>query len=444
MQAIILAGGFGTRLRPLTYTVPKPMLPVANRPAILHTVDALAQAGCREVIITTNFLAHIIDAALETLKTPIPVRCVREAVPLGTAGCVLNILDELDEKFLVIQGDAVAEIDYAAMMRAHREREADVTMSVMHVEDTREFGIVATDAAGRIERFQEKPRAEDAFSHLANTGFYALNRRIFDGFARGQVVDFSLDLFPRVLARNGFLFAWPITGSWIDIGQVPAYIEGNRRKMAGHAEVAPGVAVPASATLLPPFLIGPGVTLGEECVVGPNTVVAENCVLQRGVSAVGSVLYDNVEVGEYSRLSDCVVASQAKIGANAIIEPMAVVGQECEIGDGAHLKAHSRVGPVTKIAPKTTVDGVVSPHLEQVELTRRAMQNKPEFADFTPEQQRVFALLTEFGEMTARGLAETAQIPFSRVHAVLYPLETKNIILSTPDMPRRYALTRGR
>ena len=444
MQAIILAGGFGTRLRPLTYTVPKPMLPVAGRPAILHIAESLAAAGCSEVIITTNFLAHVIDAALETLQTPIPVRCVREETPLGTAGCVLNILDELDENFLIIQGDAVADIDFAAMLAAHRERGADVTMAVMHVEDTREFGIVQTDDNGRIERFQEKPRPEEAFSHLANTGFYALNRRVFDGFSRGEKLDFSLDVFPRVLARDGFLFAWPMSGSWIDIGQVPAYIEGNRRKMAGRAEVAEGVFVPESATLLPPFLIAENVTIGENCVIGPHTIIGENCVLGDGVYANGSVLYENVEVGDGARLSDCVVASRAKIGANAILEPMAVVGQECEIGDGAHLKAHSRVGPVTKIAPKTTVDGIVSPHLNQEELTRRVVQNSPQYAAFTTEQQSVLALLSEFGEMTARGLAETTQIPFSRVHAVLHPLETENVIFSTPDMPRRYALTRGK
>ena len=150
MQAIILAGGMGTRLRPLTYTLPKPMLPIAGRPALAHIVDSLAKAGCEEVIITTNYLAELIDDKLAQLGLPIPVRCVKEDKPLGTAGCIRNLWDDLQDEFIVIQGDAVAQIDYAQFLQSHREKSADVTISVMQVHDTREFGICAIDDDGVI------------------------------------------------------------------------------------------------------------------------------------------------------------------------------------------------------------------------------------------------------------------------------------------------------
>src|SRR6476661_9115276 len=124
MQAIILAGGMGTRLRPLTYTLPKPMLPVANRPALAHTIEALAQAGCHEVIVTTNYLADIVGEGLRDLKMPFPVHCIKEEQPLGTAGCIKNVIDQLEAEFVVIQGDAVADIDYGELVEFHRANDA--------------------------------------------------------------------------------------------------------------------------------------------------------------------------------------------------------------------------------------------------------------------------------------------------------------------------------
>ena len=171
MQAIILAGGMGTRLRPLTYTVPKPMLPIAGEPALMHTVRALSQAGFKEVIVTTNYLAESVTEGIEKYQPPIPVRCIKEARAMGTAGCIKNVIDDLDDEFLVIQGDAVADIDYAQFLEFHRAHDADVSLSVMRVQDTREFGIVAVDDDHRITRFQEKPRPEEAFFRSGQRGF---------------------------------------------------------------------------------------------------------------------------------------------------------------------------------------------------------------------------------------------------------------------------------
>ncbi len=442
MQAIILAGGLGTRLRPLTYTVPKPMLPVANRPALVHTVEALAEAGFSEVIITTNFLAETIQAALREMKLPLPVRCVKEDVPLGTAGCVKNVIDDLDETFLIIQGDAVADIDYRAFVAFHEEKKADVSISTIRVRDTREFGIVQTDDDGRIERFQEKPRPEEAFSDKANAGFYVIKRAVFDDVPVGEAYDFSLQLFPTLMSRGARFFAWEMNGYWIDIGRVTNYLEGNHHRIQGRADIAPGVVIPESATLLPPFIIGVGAQIGEHAMIGPTAILAANCRVGDNARVSGSVLYRDVSVGEGARLNDCVVASNCTIGKNSVIEPMAVVGEGCDLGDNVQVRAHSKVGPVMPVASGTIVDGVLSPRMEKIENLQQVMSRAPRFKDLSPDQLRICALLAEFGELTARALADASKIPFSRVHSTLYSLETENILLSTPDMPKRYALTR--
>lgn len=442
MQAIILAGGMGTRLRPLTYTLPKPMLPVANQPVLGHIIRQLAAAGCSEVIITTNYLAEVVENGLAALGLPIPVHCVQEDIPLGTAGCVKNLIDRLDNEFFVIQGDAVAEVDYAGLTRFHRDHEADATITVMKVQDPREFGIVDLDEDGRIGRFQEKPRIEEAFSDLANAGFYLLKKELFDLVPAGVSFDFSKQLFPLLLEQDRRLFACRLRGFWVDIGRVNTYLNGNQHLISGRAEVAPGVEVPTSATLLPPFLIGARSSIGDHCVIGPGTVIGDHCQIGPGSTIIGSVLMNDVVVGGGCRLNDCVVASRNRIGQEVVVSPRAVIGEGCDIGAGAQVGAYSRVGPAVPISARTVVEGLVSPRHETLESLQTALASVPVYAELTPEQRDAFALLTEFGEMTATEVSEGSGITPQRVESVLHSLVLRGLVLSTQDYPRRYALTR--
>ena len=271
MQAIILAGGMGTRLRPLTYTLPKPMLPVAGRPAIAHIVEALARAGCDDVVITTNYLAPLVEERLKRLPFPIPVRCVEEFKPLGTAGCVRNLWDDLEDEFLIIQGDAVADIDYAAFLDFHHAKEADVSIAVMRVADTREFGVCDLDSQGRIRRFQEKPRPEEAVSDLASSGFYVLKKAMFESVPFGEPFDFARELFPRLMQQGARFFGWPIGGFWIDIGRVGTYLAANTRLIEGQRAVAPDAQVAPDAVCLAPYTIGAGTKIASGARVGPGS-----------------------------------------------------------------------------------------------------------------------------------------------------------------------------
>jgi NDP-sugar pyrophosphorylase family protein len=323
----------------------------------------------------------------------------------------------------VIQGDAVEDNDYRRLAEYHRAKNADITIATMLVRDTREFGIVTADQEGRITRFQEKPRPEEAFSHMANTGFYLVKKTMFDDTpSPSEIYDFSLHHFPLLMARGASFYAWEMGGYWIDIGRVNNYLEGNHHRIKGRAEIAAGVHVPESATLVSPFLIGEGTQIGEGCVIGPYTVVAERCSLGNNSRISGSVLYHDVCIGENARLSDCVVASSTRIGPQSMVEPMAIIGEGCDIAERVQVRAHSKVGPVTPVAPGTVVDGVVSPRLEKLENLQRTLERRPLFKDLSTEQLRICALLAEFGELTARALADAAKVPFSRVHSMLHAL----------------------
>ena len=441
MQAIILAGGMGTRLRPLTYTVPKPMLPIAGEPALMHTVRSLAQAGFKEVIVTTNYLAETVTEGIEKYQPPIPVRCIKEARAMGTAGCIKNVIDDLDDEFLVIQGDAVADIDYAQFLEFHRAHNADVSLSVMRVQDTREFGIVAVDADGRITRFQEKPRPEEAFSDLANAGFYVLKKQIFDEVPRDEEYDFSRQLFPSLMEQGARFYAWEMNSYWIDIGRVNNYLDGNRHRLQGRAEIAPDVLVPATTNLLPPFRIESGVQIGEGCRIGPNVAIGHDCILGKNARITGSVLFDEVTLGADVQLTDCVIARHSRLDNDVSIEPLAVVGEDCRVGAQVQVASHSRVGPMVEIPPGTIVEGLVAPHPDKLAALQRDGVSSSRLGNLPADQGAICTMLQTFGEMTARDLAVKTTLPFSRTHRALEELEESGLLLSTLDLPKRYALT---
>lgn len=444
MQAIILAGGMGTRLRPLTYTIPKPMLPIGGKPAIARLADALADAGFDEIFITTNYLADVIERGLREYSAhsnlPIPVHCLREEQPLGTAGCIKNALHLLRDEFLVIQGDAVAEVDYAKLLNFHREREADVTITTIRVRDPREFGIVETDESGRITRFQEKPRIEDAFSNQANAGFYLLKKELFDNVPQGEPYDFSKQLFPALMAQDKKFFAWELSGYWVDIGRPQSYLEGNRYAIAGRAEIADDVIVPVSVTLLPPFVIGAGTQLADGCIIGPGAIIGARCKIGDKARIAGGVLFDDVEVGDGARLDECVIASGSRIGDKADIGALAMVGEDCEIGARAEIAPHSRVGPNVPVAAGTVVEGVLAPAPQRSDGWRRDLMPAPE--ELPREQKLIFSLLAEFGEMTAYELVRATGLSHAAAGDTLDALVAAGWVLSTQDVPRRYALTR--
>ena len=301
-----MAGGEGTRLRPLTSNQPKPMLPMANRPMMEHVVNLLRQHGFEEIVVTVAFMANAIRSYFGD-GSELGVRMVyaTEETPLGTAGSVRNARDELDERFLVISGDVLTDLDLTTLVAHHASKGALATIALKAVEDPLEFGIVITHEDGSIERFLEKPTWGQVFSDTINTGIYVLEPEIFDFIPEGRPVDFSEEVFPAVLDAGKPLFGYVAGGYWEDVGTLDAYLRAHQDILDEN------VAVQVAG-----FALRPGVWLGKGAELDPTAEVKGPVIIgeQLATWAAGGVL------GQSLRM----------IGANA------------RIGDNASLGAHRR------------------------------------------------------------------------------------------------------
>jgi len=294
MKAVIMAGGEGTRLRPLTTNAPKPMLPIANRPMMEHIIALLKKHGFDEIVVTVAFLAnHIKTYFGDGSEFGVKISYADEPVPLGTAGSVGNARDLLDETFMVISGDVLTDMDLSAVLAFHREHNAVATIGLTPVENPLEFGIVITKEDGSIERFLEKPTWGQVFSDTINTGIYVLEPSIFDYIAEGRSVDFSSEVFPALLAAGQPLFGAVMEGYWEDVGTLEAYLSAHYDVLDQKVQVdipgfrindgvwlGAGAEVSPSATVIGPAIIGPGCKVEAGCKVGEYAVLGNNVRLQ--------------------------------------------------------------------------------------------------------------------------------------------------------------------
>ena len=316
-----MAGGEGTRLRPLTSNQPKPMLPMANIPMMEHVVNLLRQHGFEDIVVTVAFMANAIRTYFGD-GSEFGVRMVyaTESTPLGTAGSVRNARDELDERFLVISGDVLTDIDLAQVVAFHDKRGGLATLALKAVDNPLEFGIVITREDGSIERFLEKPTWGQVFSDTINTGIYVLEPEIFDFIPEGQSVDFSGDSFPEALAAGKPLYGYVADGYWEDVGTLEAYLKSHqdildqrvqvdvngfqlrpRVWLGKGAEIDPSVVIDGPAVIGDNCVIGPGARLGQYCTLGRNVRIGDNAVLQR------SVVHDNTYLGSGVRIDGSVL-----------------------------------------------------------------------------------------------------------------------------------------
>jgi len=259
MKAVIMAGGEGTRLRPLTSNQPKPMIPVANKPMMEHIVKLLREHGFTDIVVTVAFLANTIRTYFGD-GSEFGVRMVyaTEETPLGTAGSVRNAMDELDERFLVISGDVLTDIDLSDIVRFHEERSAMATIGLKSMENPLEFGIVITREDGSIERFLEKPTWGQVFSDTINTGIYVLEPDVFDFIPPDRPVDFSSEVFPAMLEADKSMYGYVAEGYWEDVGNLDAYLKAHRDVLDGKVELE-----------VDGFRMSEGIWLGEGAEVDP-------------------------------------------------------------------------------------------------------------------------------------------------------------------------------
>lgn len=374
MRAVVMAGGEGTRLRPITSSMPKPLLPIINKPIMEHVLSLLQRHGFDETIVTVQFLASLIRNYFgDGEDFGMTLQYATEESPLGTAGSVKNAEEALrDDTFLVISGDALTDFDLGALTAYHRKNNALVTVCLKRVPNPLEFGITIVGEDGRVERFLEKPTWGQVFSDTVNTGIYVMEPEIFDRVARGEVVDWSGDVFPALLNEGAPIYGYVAEGYWEDVGTHESYIKVQADVLSGLVdveidgfEVAPGIWIAEGADVDPdaelkgPLYVGDyakvegGAELREYTVLGSNVVVKSGAFLHR------AVIHDNVYVGPQSNLRGCVVGKNADIMRAVRIEEAAIVGDECLIEEEAIVAAGVKIYPFKTIEAGAVVTSSV-------------------------------------------------------------------------------------
>jgi len=351
VKAVVMAGGEGTRLRPLTSNQPKPMVPIVGKPCMEHILELLREHGMNEVIVTVAFLPQAIRSYFgegETLGMQIGYSV--EESPLGTAGSVRLTAKQLDETFLVISGDALCDVDLTALVAFHKEKGAAVTIGLKSVDNPLEFGIVVTDEEGRIERFLEKPSWGQVFSDTINTGIYVMEPEVLKHVPDDRPYDFSKELFPYLLEMGRPLYGHVMDGYWQDIGNLDQFRQANFDALEENVRLnIPGIRIRGNVWL------GEGVEIGDlEQIEGP-AYIGNYCRISPGAT-VGShsVLSNSVTLRERTRVTRSVIDASTYVGRSALIEG-AILGRSCDIR--AHVQIHEGVaiGDEVTIGAETVV-----------------------------------------------------------------------------------------
>ncbi|MGH3919543.1 MAG: sugar phosphate nucleotidyltransferase [Pseudonocardiaceae bacterium] len=338
VEAVVLVGGLGTRMRPLTLSAPKPMLPTAGVPFLTHLLGRIRAAGVRHVVLGTSYRAEVFAAHFgDGSALGLVLDYVVEDEPLGTGGGIRNVAPALSEPdVLVFNGDVLSGLDPAEVVRAHRATRADVTLHLVRVPDPRAFGCVPTTADGRVLGFLEKTDAPP--TDQINAGCYVFRREMIDSIPAGRPVSVERETFPGLLAAGSRLYAHVDDSYWLDLGTPAAFVRGSADLVRGLAP-SPELPGPVGEALLLP-----GADVHVDAQVGGGSVVGAGCVVERGAQVFGSVLMDRARVAAGADLQRSVLGAGAQVGVGAVLHD-AVVGDGAVVGAGCELREGLRVWP---------------------------------------------------------------------------------------------------
>jgi len=369
MRAVVMAGGEGSRLRPLTSSMPKPLVPVAGRPIMEHILLHLRRHQLRDVVATVHYMgASIRNYFGDGSEQGVALTYSVEDSPLGTAGSVMLARQQLTEPFVVISGDSLTDIDLGAAARFHRERKALATIVLKAVPNPLEYGVVVVDEGGAVQRFIEKPSWGEVISDLANTGIYILDPSVFDFFRPGEVTDWSGDVFPKLLKEGEHVFGWIADGYWEDVGSHAAYVKANFDCLEGKVKVQlPGdrtgdsIWIHPDAEVFPgarvdgPALIGAGAKLRAGSWVNGPAVIGAYTTVDSGVKISNSIVWDHSYIGLNSRLRGAVVCRSVTLKNGCLLEEGSVIGSDVVIGAGSTVNANVRIWPHKEVEPGAVV-----------------------------------------------------------------------------------------
>lgn len=363
MKAVILVGGLGTRLRPLTCNTPKPMIPLVNQPFIEWMLLRLRDQGISEVVLAVQYLADRFRAAFgDGSRLEMKLHIVEEPEPRGTAGAVKNVEHLLDGPTFIFNGDVMTDLDLRAMLAFHREKQSKVTLALTPVDDPTQYGLVETNPDQRVRRFLEKPRVEDITTNLINAGTYIIEPEVFRYVPPNQFYMFERGLFPVILQTGDPMFGFPSRAYWTDIGKPQTYLDvhhdiligkvryqfrgkqiADRVWLEGDADISSG------AQIVGPVVIGHGARIERSArIIGP-TVIGANCTIGADVSIEGAVIWDDNQINDGSTLRNCVIGAGNTIGPKTTITDGAIVGDSCRIGPENRLERGIRIWPGTEL-----------------------------------------------------------------------------------------------
>lgn len=368
MQAVIMAGGEGTRLRPLTCNLPKPMVPILNAPMMEHIVNLLKRHGYTNIASTLWYLPQeITDYFRDGRDFGVKMNYFVETTPLGTAGSVKSASLNFRDTFLVVSGDALTDMDLSSAVAFHKEKRAVATLVLTRVANPLGYGVVLFDQNGKITQFLEKPSWSQVFSDTVNTGIYILEPEALDLVPPGQKVDFSRDVFPKLLQMGAPLYGFVAQGYWSDVGSLPAYSQALQDCLDGKVFLElpkassrgiyfeEGVELSPDAKLEGPLFLSRGCKVGPNSYIGPYTIMGAHCQIGKDVSLKQSVLWQNVQVGERSHLRGTICAKNVQLQTQVELYEGSVLGEKVQVGTMSSIAPDVKVWPHKKVKSGTSL-----------------------------------------------------------------------------------------
>jgi len=340
MQALILAGGKGTRLRPLTVYTPKPIVPICNRPFLLYQIDTLRRAGITDITLSLSYQPNKIEHLLgDGSDYGVKLKYTVEPQPMGTAGAYKFAEDLIREPTVVFNGDILTDLDLKSVMREHNERQATATVVLAPVENPQSYGLVETEKDGRIRRFLEKPKADEITCNTFNAGIYVLGPKVLDYLPAGENYSFEYGLFPDLLSRGEAFYAHiPVRTYWIDIGTPERYLQVhsdllNNRVSRFHIKERRGQFDAATVAEIDEISM-----IGDDCQIKPgaqiiNSVLGQGCFIEERARVENCVIWPHTRVGTTAQLTGTIVGRGCHIGRSAVVRPGTVLGDKTSLTD---------------------------------------------------------------------------------------------------------------
>ncbi len=370
MKAVVMAGGEGSRLRPITANRPKPLVPVGNRPIMAHIIELLKAHGINEVVSTLYYLADEITSYFDDGSDfDVKMTYSIEDTPLGTAGSVKKAESELrDGTFVIVSGDAMTDCDLTKAIEFHRAKGSMATLILYRVPSPLEFGVVITDADGRVIRFLEKPSWSEVFSDTVNTGMYILEPEIFDLMEQGKQYDWSQDIFPQLLREGKPIYGYIMEEYWCDVGNLGQYREAQEHLLSGRTtltvpgvEEQPGVwlgpntVIEEGVTVIPPICIGRNCKIKKGARIGPYTVIGDHSLVEEGAVVERSVVWDSNYIGPNVGIHSAILGSRVTVKRDSVVSEDAVIGDRCLIDVGCTIRPRIKLWPDKVIERGSTV-----------------------------------------------------------------------------------------